>query len=272
LRLRDTVLEANVDERLADAGTTRHDSTVPWLLLDTALPRAAVAVSDGSDGAGDIRASLLLDDTRRHAEALAGAVDDVLQRAGLRHRDLDGIGVGIGPGSFIGVRTGLSFGLGLGRAIGRPVVGLDGIVSLVGSVVGDTAARGTFLGVIDARRSERYVGRIVVDDAGVHAAGPAQALAPDAIVVGDAVAIVGAVDVHMAPIGGWPAGVDVHPLPGPTAAGLRVALQVADRTRPPLPVYVRDADAKVPAVDPAARRSAVLAALDADDAARGGHR
>jgi len=243
---------------------------VPWLLLDTAMPRAAVAVVDGADGAGAVRASLLLDDTRRHAEALAGAVDDVLGRAGLGPRDLDGIGVGVGPGSFIGVRTGLSFGLGLGRAIGRPVVGLDGLTALVGSIVDDTAARGVYLGVIDAKRSERYVGRVVVDGAGVHAAGPPQALAPDAIVPGDAIAVVGAVDVHLAPTGGWPAGVDVHPLPGPTAAGLRLALQVADRTRPPLPVYVRDADAKVPTTDPAARRSAVLAALDADDAARGG--
>jgi tRNA threonylcarbamoyladenosine biosynthesis protein TsaB len=216
---------------------------VPWLLLDTALPRAVVAVVAGPAGDGDVLATVLLDDTRRHAEALAGAVDDVLARAGVAARDLDGIGVGTGPGSFIGVRTGLSFGLGLGRAIGRPVVGLDGLVALVGK-------------------------------AGVRADGPARALAPDAIVVDgvfdSAVAVVGAVDVHLAPAAGWPAGVDVHPLPGPTAVGLRRALQVADRTRPPLPVYVRDADAKVPTMDPAARRSAVLAALDADDAARGG--
>jgi tRNA threonylcarbamoyladenosine biosynthesis protein TsaB len=243
---------------------------VPWLLLDTAMPRAAVAIVDGADGAGAVRASLLLDDTRRHAEALAGAVDEVLRSAGLTARDLDGVGVGVGPGSFIGVRTGMSFALGLGRAIGRPVVGLDGLVALVGSVVDDTAARGIVLGVVDAKRSERYVGRVVVDDAGVRAVGPAQALPPDAIVADDAVAVVGAVDVHLAPAAGWPAGVDVHPLPGPTAAGLRRALQVADCTRPPLPVYVRDADAKVPTTDPAARRSAVLAALDADDAARGG--
>jgi tRNA threonylcarbamoyladenosine biosynthesis protein TsaB len=251
---------------------------VPWLLLDTALPRAVVAVVAGPAGDGDVLASVLLDDTRRHAEALAGAVDDVLARAGVAARDLDGIGVGIGPGSFIGVRTGLSFGLGLGRAIGRPVVGLDGLVALVGSVIDDTAARGVMLGVVDAKRSERYVGRVVVDEAGVRADGPARALAPDAIVVDGVfdsvvdgvVAVVGAVDVHLAPAAGWPAGVDVHPLPGPTAVGLRRALQGADRTRPPLPVYVRDADAKVPTTDPAARRSAVLAALDADDAARGG--
>ncbi len=249
---------------------------MPWLLLDTAMPRAVVAVVDDVghvgdvDTAGTIHASLLLDDTRRHAEALASAVDDVLQRSGLGPRDLDGVGVGIGPGSFIGVRTGLSFGLGLGRAIGRPVVGLDGLVALVGSVVDDTDARGVFLGVIDAKRSERYVGRLVVDDTGVRAVSPPLAVAPELIHAGDAVAVVGAVDLHLAPAGGWPTGVDVHPLPGPTAAGLRLALRVADRTRQPLPVYVRDADAKVPTTDPAARRSSVLAALDADDAARGG--
>ena len=78
------------------------------------MPRAVVAVVGDGSVVGPILAELHLDDTRRHAEALSAAVDDVCARAHVALADLDGVGVGVGPGSFIGVRTGLSFALGLG--------------------------------------------------------------------------------------------------------------------------------------------------------------
>lgn len=235
---------------------------MPWLLLDTALPRAVVAIVDGRRGDGPVLAELLLPDTRRHAEALADAVDAVLRTVGLTANALDGIGVGAGPGSFIGVRTGLAYGLGLGRALDRPVVGLDGALALAASVDAVGSGReGEVVVVIDAKRGELYVsryghrgGRFVV------LAGP-RAMAPADVATDGAIAVVGACDGVV--IG--PDVVTVH-LPGPTARGLAAALIHADQTAPPHPVYVRDADARLPSVDPAARRGAVLAALDAAEA------
>lgn len=229
------------------------------------MPRAIVAIVGGAatGGApdGDVLAELFLDDTRRHAESLAAAVDDVMARAGIAFADLDGIGVGYGPGSFIGVRTGLSFALGLGRAVGCPVVGIDGLMALAGSV--DVGA-GDIVAVIDAKRGERYIGRIEVGPCAprnaLRAVGPPVALAPDLVTAGAAVAVVGAVD-GLGSLGG-PPGLLVLALPGPTARGLQQALLASHETAP-VPVYVRGADAKVPSVDPAARRQAILQDLDA---------
>lgn len=240
---------------------------MPWLLLDTALPRAVVAVVAID---GTVRSEILLDETRRHAERLTAAVDDALIAAGVTVNDLVGIGVGTGPGSFIGVRTGLSFARGLGAALGVDVVGIDDLVALYCSI--EPALDVGAVVVVDARRGERYVGH--VDVVAGHAVLRA---APVALVNADATAghveaiAVGAVDELQ-----WPGGLRVLPLPGPTARGLWASLQstLASQTGhdghrspvAPLPVYVRGADAKLPTVDPAARRSSVLASLDALDA------
>src|SRR4051812_21019798 len=73
------------------------------LLLETSQPVALVALADG-DALGAVRR---LDETRRHARDLAPAVADLLAAAGWRPRDLDGVAVGSGPGSYTGLRVGL---------------------------------------------------------------------------------------------------------------------------------------------------------------------
>ncbi len=225
------------------------------------MPRAVVAVvGDGSVAGsvvGPILAELHLDDTRRHAEALSAAVDDVCARAHVALADLDGVGVGVGPGSFIGVRTGLSFALGLGRALGCRVVGIDGMMALAGSV--DVDVSGPCLCVIDAKRGERYVGRVDVGPGmRLHAPGGPVALAPQHIDCSGAVAVVGALDGLQTPDGAL-----ALSLAGPTALGLQRALHAAGGETAASPVYVRGADAKVPLVDPAARRQAIVSDLDA---------
>lgn len=221
------------------------------------MPRAVVAVVDNVIGSvvGPILAELHLDDTRRHAEALSAAVDDVCARAHVALADLDGVGVGVGPGSFIGVRTGLSFALGLGRALGCRVVGIDGLLALAGSV----DVSGPCLCVIDAKRGERYIGRVDVGPGmRLHALGGPVALAPQHIDCSGAVAVVGALDGLQPPEGAL-----VVSLAGPTALGLQRALHAAGGESAASPVYVRGADAKVPLLDPAARRQAILSDLDA---------
>jgi tRNA threonylcarbamoyladenosine biosynthesis protein TsaB len=259
---------------------------MPWLVVDTALPRAVVAVVDvfgdlsSEQGTTDVvvRAEHFLDDSRRHAEAIADCAADVVRAAGLTMAGLDGVGVGCGPGSFIGVRTGLSFALGLGRGAGIPVVGVSGVVAMAGSVDAGVVKAGANVGVvIDAKRGERYVAVVRVLDDGSFAFDDVRALAPAdvaAAVVGASV-IVGVVD-DVIDDG---ADVAVVAVAGPTGRGMAVALRAALRAgalaqpavgAAPVPVYVRGADAKVPAVDPAARRAAVLAALDDDDDAQRG--
>ena len=50
---------------------------------------------------------------RGHGPLLAGTVSDALKRHGLKPNELGALVVGIGPGSFTGLRIGLAFAKGL---------------------------------------------------------------------------------------------------------------------------------------------------------------
>jgi tRNA threonylcarbamoyladenosine biosynthesis protein TsaB len=112
------------------------------------------------DTATDVATSALVDDgevlgeRRSRAVTLLEDVDALLRQAGTQTRDLDALAVGIGPGSFTGVRIGLSTARGLALALGIPVAGVSTLDAL------EAGAPGA-LPVIDARRREVFVpGRV----------------------------------------------------------------------------------------------------------------
>jgi tRNA threonylcarbamoyladenosine biosynthesis protein TsaB len=111
------------------------------LAFDTATDVATSAlVSDGEVlGERTSRAATVLED-----------VDALLRQAGAHTRELEGIAVGIGPGSFTGIRIGLATARGLALALGVPVAGVSTLDAL------STGAPGA-VPVIDARRGEVFV-------------------------------------------------------------------------------------------------------------------
>jgi tRNA threonylcarbamoyladenosine biosynthesis protein TsaB len=116
------------------------------LAFDTATDVATSAlVADGEVlGKRTSRAVTLLED-----------VDALLRQAGTHTRDIEALAVGIGPGSFTGVRIGLSTARGLALALGVPVAGVSTLAALAAGAPGG-------LPVIDARRREVFVpGRVL---------------------------------------------------------------------------------------------------------------
>jgi tRNA threonylcarbamoyladenosine biosynthesis protein TsaB len=111
------------------------------LAFDTATDVATSAlVSDGEVlGERTSRAVTVLED-----------VDALLRQAGAHTRELEGIAVGIGPGSFTGVRVGLATARGLAFALGVPVAGVSTLDALAAGAPGAVP-------VIDARRGEVFV-------------------------------------------------------------------------------------------------------------------
>ena len=97
------------------------------LAFDTATDVATSAlVADGEvlgERAG--RAATLLDDA-----------DALLRQAGLRPPDLDRLAVGIGPGSFTGVRIGLAVARGLALALDLPGAGVSTLDALAAGAPG----------------------------------------------------------------------------------------------------------------------------------------
>ena len=94
---------------------------------------------------------------RQFAKGLAAsrqllpAVESLLADAGLDVRDLDWIAVGLGPGSYTGMRVAASAAQALALAAGVPLVGLSSLSGFVPE--GD----GAFASIVDARSGGAYL-------------------------------------------------------------------------------------------------------------------
>jgi len=70
------------------------------------------------------------DMAKGQAEHLMPVLQDMLDAHGLEYRDLDGIGVGIGPGNFTGIRISVSAARGLALGLGKPAIGVSRLEAL----------------------------------------------------------------------------------------------------------------------------------------------
>ncbi len=89
----------------------------------------------------------------RHDQRLLTDLTDVLAHANVAADQLSEIAVGIGPGSFTGIRVALASAQGLAMALGLPLKGLD---SMALSIAAEPA--GIYHVVMDARLGEAYEG------------------------------------------------------------------------------------------------------------------
>jgi len=90
------------------------------LALDTSSEMLSLALHDGkrllSESSWPVRL--------RHTVELAPAVQGLIDRAGIRVRDLEAVAVALGPGSFTALRIGISFAKGLAVASQIGVIGV----------------------------------------------------------------------------------------------------------------------------------------------------
>jgi tRNA threonylcarbamoyladenosine biosynthesis protein TsaB len=91
---------------------------VRLLLIETSGRTGRVGLAVGPD----VVSERPLDATRRHARDLAPAIADLLQNQGWRPRDLAGVLVSLGPGSYTGLRVGVMSAKALAYATGCAVV------------------------------------------------------------------------------------------------------------------------------------------------------
>ncbi len=110
------------------------------LAFDTATPVATVAL---------VRGDHVLGERTSRAVNVLGEADWLLGEAGLEPDSLEGFAVGVGPGSFTGVRIGLATARGLALALGIPVAGVSTLAALA-------AGAPDALPVIDAQRHEVF--------------------------------------------------------------------------------------------------------------------
>ncbi|MFP4171314.1 MAG: tRNA (adenosine(37)-N6)-threonylcarbamoyltransferase complex dimerization subunit type 1 TsaB [Candidatus Hydrogenedentota bacterium] len=96
------------------------------LATDTSTDILTVAVCDEEA----VLAELAVHAPRTHSERLLRTADNLLAQAGLSLAELDALAVGIGPGSFTGLRIGIAAWKGLALGAGLPLVGVPTLDAL----------------------------------------------------------------------------------------------------------------------------------------------
>nr|WP_303652833.1 tRNA (adenosine(37)-N6)-threonylcarbamoyltransferase complex dimerization subunit type 1 TsaB [Paludisphaera mucosa] len=93
------------------------------------------------------------DGSRKHGRDLIPCIRTLLEQAGIRPLELGTIGVGLGPGSYTGLRIGLTAARTLAYAAGARLVGFDSLEALAGNAP-ESATRVLVVG--DAQRGDLY--------------------------------------------------------------------------------------------------------------------
>lgn len=213
------------------------------LAVETSTLAGGVALLDGTTVLGEY----VLDVRRTHSERLMAAVDRLLGDAGFTVRDLQGLAVAIGPGSFTGLRIGISTVKGLAFALGLPVAGVPTLDAMAASL---PFAALPVCPVIDARKGEVYTSLYRWEGDGVRRIWDYLALSPDelsarldepVIVLGDGAVSVRSPHARLAP----PA--RRHPSPA-TVGWLGLERLRAGETIAPadlVPLYLRPSEAEL---------------------------
>jgi tRNA threonylcarbamoyladenosine biosynthesis protein TsaB len=127
------------------------------LAFDTATGATTVALLDTADGSRvELRDDPAPGERPRHTKKLLALVAQVLKRAGCDWPDLDRLAVGVGPGTFTGLRIGVATARALAQARGVALVGISTLQSLALGAAGELGHDGVILPVIDARRGEAF--------------------------------------------------------------------------------------------------------------------
>jgi tRNA threonylcarbamoyl adenosine modification protein YeaZ len=116
------------------------------IAFDTSAAHCAAALL-----LGDRIVTRIDDMAKGQAEHLLPMLEEMLTAEGLTWRDLEGIGVGTGPGNFTGIRISVSAARGLALGLGKPAVG----VSLLEAQA--FGLDGIVVSCLDARRDMVYV-------------------------------------------------------------------------------------------------------------------
>ncbi len=120
--------------------------------IDTSTPAASAAVlRDDGEAFEVLPPPERLERPPAHATELMPAVADAMDRAGVDWSDLDAIAVGIGPGTFTGLRIGIATARALATAAELPLRRVSSLAALAAGI--DSLVR---LPMIDARRGEVF--------------------------------------------------------------------------------------------------------------------
>lgn len=223
-----------------------------FLALDTSTLTLSLALAEGRGADVRILEEVTIGPPKKQSELLPGAIGELLARHGVPLASLEGIAVGLGPGSFTGLRIGLSSAKALCYGAG---VKLVGVPSFAAAALEGPEARPQFVCAV-ARTNEVYVGTFVRRGLTVERISPEDAMSPaelgarvretpDAVLIGPAVAptraaflAAGVPEERILDVAPWPSAANLARL---VAFPVQQALEATFSLEP---MYVRASEAE----------------------------
>ncbi len=138
------------------------------LALDTSCLTLSLALLRGDQ----VLEHVLVGPPRKQSEVLPGVIDALLGRHHVALAQLDGFVVGLGPGSFTGLRIGVATLKGLAYAANKPLVGVSSLAAL--ALEAPEPAEVFSLAVV--KKGELYLGHFRRTADGVEALAPERSL------------------------------------------------------------------------------------------------
>jgi tRNA threonylcarbamoyladenosine biosynthesis protein TsaB len=142
------------------------------LAVETSTLSGGAALLDDERVVGEYT----LDVRITHSERLMAAIDQLLNDAGWTARDIEGLAVTVGPGSFTGLRVGLSTVKGLALALAIPVAAVPTLDAMAAML---PFAALPVCPVLDARKREVYASLYRWDGRGMRREWEYLAVSPD---------------------------------------------------------------------------------------------
>jgi tRNA threonylcarbamoyladenosine biosynthesis protein TsaB len=146
--------------------------------FDTATPSTIVGLRLDNSSTLQARDDPGSGERPGHATRLLGMAAELLGRAELPWSALERIAVGVGPGTFTGLRVGIATARGLAQSLSVELVGVSSLRALAEGAA-NQGGHGGILAVIDARRGEVFACAYSAPDGGsLRELSPPRAVAP----------------------------------------------------------------------------------------------
>ncbi|MDD5495800.1 MAG: tRNA (adenosine(37)-N6)-threonylcarbamoyltransferase complex dimerization subunit type 1 TsaB [Candidatus Omnitrophica bacterium] len=119
------------------------------LAIDTSTDYLSIAVMDDEKVLGRFHKEI----GRNHSDLLIPTIDKVMKKSRIRLKDVGLFCIGIGPGSFTGLRIGVATVKGLAYSLKKPVVAVPTLDAIANNV---RSFKGFICPVLDARKNKVY--------------------------------------------------------------------------------------------------------------------
>lgn len=138
------------------------------LALETCSEICSVALFNGME----VIANKHVLKENSHSALLTPLIEECINEAGIKKSDLSAIAVGMGPGSYTGLRVGLSTAKGLAYALNIPIIPINTLKAMAlgmkKSLGADFSTNTLLIPMIEARRMEVYSATFSLDFEIVH--------------------------------------------------------------------------------------------------------